>query len=340
MVALLNAALVLSSIAPAAEPQNADPDPIVLKIASGFPRGFRAFDTLDAAARAITAKTEGRVRIEWVSGTSLGGNDLPALLSGELAAAVIPHAMLSAESRTASVFALPLAFESLDEASFVVAKLADPIAKELADSGLESIAYVGMGFAYLAGKRPLPTPEALRSARLWTPKQSAAEGFDFSTTGATGVPLAFDEVEKALAAPGDAPDSVDCVIGLPDLAILKGWHRHLTFVLDLPLFLVDFRFVARTEALAALPEADRDLFRVEFTAAFAAIDADRKSRASAFRRVFERGGSTIHSPTPAERDAWLAWRDAMSAKFAKDREIPESAFSALQAAREEFRSRK
>lgn len=340
MVALLNAALLLASWPPPANAGAVDATPVVLKVASGFPRGFRAFDTLDAAARAVTAKSEGRVRIEWVGGTSLGANDLPSLLSGELAAAVIPHAMLGAQAPTASVFALPLAFESLDEARFVVDELSAAITSELAPAGLESIAYAGMGFAYLAAKRPVATPEALRTTRLWTPKQPAAEGFDFSSTGATGVPLAFDEVEKALAVPSDAENSVECVIGLPDLAIMKGWHRHLTFVLDLPLFLVDFRFVARSAALEPLSEADRDLFREEFGAAFAAIDADRKSRASAFRRVFERGGSTIHTPTQAERDAWLAWRDSMSATFAKDRKIPDGAMSALAAARAQFRSRK
>lgn len=318
---------------------NAAP-PVVLKIASGFPKGFRGYDTLDAAARAVTAKTEGRVRIEWVTGTTMGGDDLATLLKGELAAAVVPSATLGAHAPTAAAFSLPLAFESLEEAGFVSERLAPSIEQELARLQLEPLAFAGMGFAYLAARKPIETPDTLRGSRLWTPKQSTSDTFDFSATGAVGVPLLFDEVEKALAAPLTAENSVECVIGLPDFSILKGWHRHLTFVLDLPLFLVDFRFVARTEALKPISQADRDLFVGEFRTAFTKIDTDRRARAAAFRRVFERAGATVHVPSVEQRAKWIAWRDEMTKGFASDKKISDETLAALAAAREEFRAKK
>jgi TRAP-type C4-dicarboxylate transport system substrate-binding protein len=317
----------------------AEQSTVDLRIAAGFPRGFRAFDSLESAARAVTAKSEGRIRIELVAESKFGSDDLPAVIDGALHGAVVPSALLASRSPTAAAFLMPLAFESLAEASFVATRLESTIASELADDGLISVARAGMGFAYLTARRPIRVPTEFEGVRLWTPGDSESP-FELAIAGAIPVPLGFDQVEAALRvepADGAAP-AVDCVIGLPDLAILKQWHRHLTFVLDLPLFLVDFRCVVRQDALARLTPADRDLVTRELAAAFAAIDDDRKAKAIAFRRVFERGGATLHAPTAAERVQWDAWRDGLAAQFVEKHSIPAATLAKLEAARVEFRS--
>ncbi len=312
-----------------------------LRIASGFPKGFRAFDALDSAARAVTAKTEGRVKIELVGQTTLGQDDLPALEKGELDGAVLPSALLASVSPSLAAIVMPLAAQSFDEAAFIASKLLPTVAKEIASHGLEIVARSGMGFAYLLARAPLIVPSDFKGRRLWTPKQPGAE-FDFGMTGAIPVPLGFDEVEAALTAPlddagGKSPKSVDCVMTLPDLAILKQWHRHLRFLLDLPLFVVDFQLVMRSAAIESLAEADRAIFQAELKAGFSKIEDDRKSRADSFRRVLERAGFSIHVPTAAENALWTTWRDELSVKFAKDRAIPDAARATLESARAEFR---
>ncbi len=340
-LAALGVVAAIGGRSDAREPQNAPAasGSVVLRIASGFPKGFSAYDTIDAAARSILAKTEGRVRIELKSETTFGQNELPRLESGELDGAVVPSAMLAAKSPTAAVFALPLAIDTIEEAAFAASRIDPTIAAELKEHGWELAGRTSMGFAYLTSRPPIHSPKDLEGKRLWTSKQPVAE-FDFGMTGATPTPLGFDEVEKALEAaakgtPGAS--AVDCMIGLPDLAILKQWHRHLRFMLDLPLFLIDFRLVLRSSSLEPIAEADRELLRKELEAAFTRIDDDRRSRGSSFRRVFERAGFEIYAPPAEQRGPWNEWRDKLRAQFVKERAIPQSALDALEAAITEYR---
>jgi TRAP-type C4-dicarboxylate transport system substrate-binding protein len=335
MVAILTL-LAAFVAAPGAAVTATAPEPVTIEVGAGFPRGFRSYEVLADAARAVTAASEGRLEVKLAPEVALGSDDLSRVLAGDIAGALIPTVLLAGSSPTAAALAAPLAVESFDEAEFVAARLGGAIAQELAPAGLVDLGGANMGFAYLLSRSPVATPKDLSGRRLWMPRREGS-GSDSAIFGAVEVSLGLDEVEGALARDAQEQDSVDCVISLPDLAIAKKWHRHLGAHLDLPLFLVDFRLVFGAKALDALDASDRAAIEREFLAALRRIDADRKARFAAFRRVFERSGMQIVVPDVEQRAAWMKWREEVLGKLVEGGRIVAPSREALEAARDEFR---
>lgn len=305
-----------------------------LTISAGFPKGFRAFDFLESAAKEVQSKTESRVMIELLPEAAMGKDPLPRVESGELAGAVVATAMLSSRSQTAALLGLPLVARDFDEANAIDAEFSAAIAKELEPAGLAVIGHASMGFAVLLSQSAILSPKDLVGHRMFAPNQPGSR-FDFAWFGATPVPLLFDEVEASLRRQKETgADGIDCVIGLPDLAILKQWHRHLRHQLDLPIFLVDLRLVFGAKALASISEADRAIVQTTLAAAFGTIEQDRRERAPSYRRVLERAGFSMNAPNAEQLAAWEAWRKATWAELGKALAIDGEHLAALEAARE------
>lgn len=330
-VGLVLGAIALTSFVPLAAAETC------LQLSAGFPKGLRAYEFLESAAKEVQAKTESRVRIELIPETSLGKDPLPRVESGELSGAVVGTAMLASRSPTAALLGLPLVASDFDQANAIDAEFAAQIAKELEPAGFEVVARASMGFAVLLSQSAILIPKDLAGHRMFAPNQPGSK-FDFKWFGATPVPLLFDEVEANLKLSKEKGEGgIDCVIGLPDLVILKQWHRHLRHQLDLPIFVVDLRLVVAKKSMESISETDREIVEQTLAAGFAAIERDRREREPSYRRVLERAGFKMNAPSPEQLAEWEIWRKSAWAELGKSLAIDEAHLAALEAARDRAR---
>lgn len=295
---ILTLALALALV-----PQSDPPSPGTLRIVTGFPRGFRAYDHLKTASREIETACGGRVHVELISDPALMDNPLTRIESGAAEGGIAPTATLAQLSPVAGALALPLLFRDLKEAAAVMQRFQPRIDASLKEHDLALVAHAGMGFGYLMGLAPVDTPEQLRKARLWLPSKADMKS-PLDTLVDHPVRIGMERVKASLETARGGGEGVDTVLSWPDFAIVKQWHTALRHVLDLPLFYVDIALLAKESALAKMEPADRAAVEKAFAKAMRAIEDERVAAAGEFRRVLEKNGLEFHEPTADERAAW------------------------------------
>ena len=271
--------------------------------------GSKGMADLQAAARTIARQTGGRVQVKFTEQRDLEGE------GGSLDGAVLAGPYATKYSPTCRIFTLPLLFQAPGEVA-QVRRGTDPlVAAELRARGLEPVALMDGGFAYLLSRAPADTVAQFKGARLWMPPAESDSLRAAESYGMTVVPLETAKVREGLR-----QGEVDTVIMSPLGAILLQWHTEVRYVMDAPFLCLFTAAVLREEALAKLEEPDRVVLRDVLSRAFVAAVEEARGKEAEALRVLVQNGVEIRKlgASPEQQAEWREWAKEVAERLVRE----------------------
>ncbi|NQT94254.1 MAG: TRAP transporter substrate-binding protein DctP [Lentisphaerae bacterium] len=256
-----------------------DEAPAIVEIRTPLPNGTKWMRMLERAGRKIEAETDDRIELRFALGTPI--EDCP----------------------DAVVYTLPLLFADSNDVARIRERLDPLVIQKLAEQGLVTIGMEQLSWSYVMSQRPIRTAEDLLASRAWIPpgEQTKALFESFGLTG--GVPLLLADVRSALE-----EQTVDTVVTPPAVAVLKRWHRNVTYVTDLPLAYVYVPLAVQAEALSGVSEEDRSVLVELLGEVLREIGEDtRRKNEQAMRLIRRRSSIEFVQPNDQELASWRAW---------------------------------
>jgi len=242
---------------------------ITLKIATLSPDGSSWMKSMRQAAKRIEDKTQGRVKIKFYTGGTMGNDQavLRRMRARQLHGGAITSSSLANRYSGAQLYTLPMLFADQQEVDKVRAVLDKELMQGFEDSGFVVFGFAGGGFAYLMSKNKLTSLASIQQSKVWIPSNDPAaeeivKAFDISP-----IPLALGDVLPSLQT-----GIIDTVATSPIAAIALQWHTQVKYVIDLPILYIYAFLTVDKKAFNKLKQIDQQIFREEMTATFEQID--------------------------------------------------------------------
>ena len=204
----------------------------VIKLATLAPEGSSWIETFNAIDAEIKQKTNGQVRCRFYAGGVLGDEKdmLRKMHIGQIHAAALTSAGLSAIFNEMDVFQIPFLFESHNEVDFVLAQM-DAFFRE----GFETNNYILLGwseagFVRLMSTKPVATLADLRKLKVWTWEDAPMTRIIFEEANVSAIPLSVPDVLVGLQT-----GLVDVVYAPPSGAISLQWFTKVRYITEVKL---------------------------------------------------------------------------------------------------------
>lgn len=249
-----------------------------LKIATQYPPGSQAVNTLHALAAELSQLTAGAIDIKlYPSGVM--GNDptvLRKIRVGQLHGALVSSSTLTLLNVPADGISRPFQFDSLAAVDSARQAFDPSIRQQLADQGWYGFGPLDGGFAYLMSQRPVDGMAGLHDSKLWLPDtptvrdMSRSVDLDFAVLGIGDVLAALET------------GAVNALIAPPAAALTLNWHSRLDYLTDQPVVYTWGMLILPERSLARLSDEQRQLVTERLSLWAEALDQQmRQSNASA-----------------------------------------------------------
>jgi TRAP-type C4-dicarboxylate transport system substrate-binding protein len=172
---------------------------------------------------------------------------------GQIQAAMLTAAGLSAIFSDLDVFQIPFLFKTYAEVDDVVEKMDAVFRKGLADKGYTLLGWMEGGFVQLMSTTPIATISDLQKAKVWTWQDSPMAKAIFDEAKVAAIPLSVPDVLVGLQT-----GLVDVVYAPPTGAIALQWFTRIKFITDVPLiYLLGGLVVKKADYDKIAPEHQR-----------------------------------------------------------------------------------
>jgi len=253
------ALLLLAAPPPAGGPrpvaaQAAPGAPVVIKLATLVPDGSVWDKALRAMGAEWSAQTQGRVQLRMFPGGVAG--DEPDIVRkmriGQLQAAAITTAGLSALDPSFKLFSIPMFFESYDELHAVLSVMEPVFKKRLEAKGFVLLNWGHGGWVYFFTKQPVETVEQLKRTKMfaWAGDEMMLE--HWKSNGYHPVPLAATDILTGLQT-----GMIDAYPTTPLLALTLQWYQSTPHMVGVGLAPLVGGLVVTKQAWSKVSEADR-----------------------------------------------------------------------------------
>jgi TRAP-type C4-dicarboxylate transport system substrate-binding protein len=222
-----------------------------IKIATIAPESSSWMKDMRAGAAAIEENTEGRVKFKFYGG-GVQGNDKQVqrkMRTGQLHGGAFTSGGLNRFHQDADIFALPMLFDSIEEARYVRGQLEPVVRERLEEAGYVNFGLAAAGFAYMMSNRPARTLDDLKGSKVWIPE---GDPVGFAALRALGVAPVVMPVTDVMT--GLQTDLLDSITAPPVAAVVFQWHTQLKYLTDVPIayvyaaLLIDKRVFSRVSA--------------------------------------------------------------------------------------------
>ena len=274
------------------------------KVATVAPDGSAWMQEMRAAAKIITERTEGRVKIKFYPGGVMGNEKtvLRKLRAGQLQGGAFTSGALASLYPDVELYSLPLVFRSYEEVDHVRADMDPTLIAGLEEAGLVPLAVGDGGFAYIMSQKPLRRVEDLEGAKAWIVEDDIMSLTTFQVAGITPIQMPLGDVYTALQT-----GLLDTVAAPPVGTIAFQWHTKVQYLTDVPLMYLVGIFAMDKRAFGKLSPADQAVVREVVGEAAARLDAGgRDSEAEAKEALREQG---LEFVTVSSQEELERWRD-------------------------------
>jgi TRAP-type C4-dicarboxylate transport system substrate-binding protein len=215
-------------------------------------------NSMRAAAKTITERTEGRVKFTFYPGGVMGNDKtvLRKIKIRQLHGGMISDGSLAEIFPDARVYNLPFLFKSFADVDHVRARMDSHIVAGLERKGFISFGLTEIGFAYLMSNRPLRSVEQLKGQKVWVPEGDIISRTGFEAVGVSPVPLSLIDVLTGLQT-----GLIDTIAVSPAGAIALQWHTRVKHLTDTPLMYLFGSLVIDRKAFESLSPSDREVMR-------------------------------------------------------------------------------
>jgi TRAP-type C4-dicarboxylate transport system substrate-binding protein len=203
-----------------------------IKIATLAPEGSSWIKTFHAIDAEVSAKTDNQVGFKFYPGGVLGDEKdmLRKMHIGQIHAAALTSAGLSAIFSEMDVFQIPFLFESHSEVDYVIEEMDAFFQKGLDEKGYILLGWSEGGFVRLMSTTPIATLDDLRKAKVWTWEDSPMTKVIFDQANVAAIPLSVPDVLVGLQT-----GLVDVVYAPPSGAISLQWFTKTKYMTEVNL---------------------------------------------------------------------------------------------------------
>ena len=308
---------------------------LIVKMASPAPDGSRWHLALKEMAARWKSASAGRVVVRLFPGGVAGDDQdvVRKLRAGTLQAGVVMTIGLGQIDPSAYVLCLPMAYESHEEAYFVLEQMRPRLEASILAKGFVVLNWVDGGFIHFFSKKPITVPDDLRTLKLfsWAGDDDALAVW--KAAGFNPVPLPVTELAAALDR-----GAVDAFGMPPQLAVVSQHYTKAGNMSLLPWQLWIGATLATKTVWDQVPAETRPAL---LQAAQEAGEALRRDvRESADRAVVEmkKRGLNAVSVDARARETWRKTTEAMFPKI-RGEIVPADAFDEALKWRDEYRQR-
>lgn len=203
-----------------------------LKIATIAPKGTTLFNTLDAAAKKITADTKGRVKVT-IYGGGVQGDEKDVVRKmryGQLSGAALTGVGLGLIDPQIRVLELPFLFNNTSEVDKVYSALKADFQNIFAKKGYQLLGWAEVGFVKIFSNKAIRKKSDLKGLKMWMWEGDPLAEAMYKAMNVTPVPLAITDVLTSLQT-----NLIDAAYA-PELgAIAFQWHTKVSHMTDINL---------------------------------------------------------------------------------------------------------
>ena len=205
---------------------------VVIKLATLAPEGSSWIETFNAINAEIKQKTDGQVRCKFYAGGVLGDEKdmLRKMHIGQIHAAALTSAGLSAIFNEMDVLQIPFLFESHKEVDYVLTQMDGFYHKGFDDNQYVLLGWSEGGFVRLMSTQPVATLADLRKLKVWTWEDAPMTRIIFEEANVSAIPLTVPDVLVGLQT-----GLVDVVYAPPSGAISLQWFTKIRYITDVNL---------------------------------------------------------------------------------------------------------
>ena len=205
---------------------------VVIKLATLAPEGSSWIETFNAINAEIIQKTDGQVRCKFYAGGVLGDEKdmLRKMHIGQIHAAGLTSAGLSAIFNEMDVFQIPFLFKSHEEVDYVLTQMDGFYRKGFDDNQYVLLGWSEGGFVHLMSTQPVATLADLRKLKVWTWEDAPMTRIIFDEANVSAIPLTVPDVLVGLQT-----GLVDVVYAPPSGAISLQWFTKIRYITDVNL---------------------------------------------------------------------------------------------------------
>lgn len=229
-----------------------------IKIATIAPESSSWMKDMRAGAEAIEQATEGRVKFKFYGG-GVQGNDKQVqrkMRTGQLHGGAFSSGGLNRFQKDADIFALPMLFNTIEEAHYVRDELESVIRQRLEEAGYVNFGLAAAGFAYMMAKQPAYTLDDLKGRKVWIPE---GDPVGFAALRALGVAPVVMPVTDVMT--GLQTDLLDSITAPPVGAVVFQWHTQLNYLADVPIAYVYAALLVEKRVFSRLTPEDQAVVR-------------------------------------------------------------------------------
>ncbi len=230
----------------------------VIKLATLAPEGsswIQAFNAIDAE---IKQKTNGEVRCKFYAGGVLGDEKdmLRKMHIGQIHAAALTSAGLSAIFNEMDVFQIPFLFESHEEVDYVLTQMDGFFREGFEKNNYILLGWSEAGFVRLMATKPVATLADLRKLKVWTWEDAPMTRLIFEEANVSAIPLSVPDVLVGLQT-----GLVDVVYAPPSGAISLQWFTKTRYITDVKLIYLIGAVVIKKKVFNKIAPANQKIVR-------------------------------------------------------------------------------
>jgi TRAP-type C4-dicarboxylate transport system substrate-binding protein len=333
MTMLYKSFLVSLCFAFAASPAAAQQTTI--KIATIAPESSSWMKDMRAGAEAIEEATEGRVRFKFYGG-GVQGNDKQVqrkMRTGQLHGGAFSSGGLNRFQQDADIFALPMLFNTIEEARYVRDQLEPVVRQRLEEAGYVNFGLAAAGFAYMMATRPAYTLDDLKGRKVWIPE---GDPVGFAALRALGVAPVVMPVTDVMT--GLQTDLLDSITAPPVGAVVFQWHTQLNYLADVPIAYVYAALLVDRRVFSRLTPGDQAVVREVMEGIYRKFDKYGVSDNQEAMQALLASGLERITPDPADVAEWREVVRASHRQLASEQVFDPALYDRIESLLEQYRA--
>ena len=306
-----------------------------IKIATIAPESSSWMKDMKAGAEAIEKNTQGRVKFKFYGG-GVQGNDKQVqrkMRTGQLHGGAFSSGGLNRFHQDADIFALPMLFQTIDEARHVRGELEAEIRQRLEDAGYVNFGLAAAGFAYMMANKPARSLDDLKGQKVWIPEGDPVGFAALRELGVAPVVMPVTDVMTGLQT-----DLLDSITAPPVGAIVFQWHTQLQYLTDVPIAYVYASLLIDERVFSKVSPEDQAVVREVMEGIYRKFDKYNVSDNEKAKQALLDGGFERISPDPGEVAQWREIVSQSNRKQAAEGVFDLALYDRIQALLTEYRA--
>ena len=278
-------------------PANSSAKTLVIKLATLAPEGSSWIESFNSIDKEVREKTDKQVRFKFYPGGVLGDEKdmLRKMHIGQIHAAALSSAGLSAIFNEMDVFQIPFLFQSHKEVDHVIKEMDAFFRQGFEKNDYVLLAWSEGGFVHLMSTTPVATLDDLRKVKVWTWEDSPMTKVIFDEAGVSAIPLSVPDVLVGLQT-----GLVDVVYAPPSLAIALQWFTKTKYLTDVNLLYLIGGMVMKKKLFDKMSPAHQNILMDVFRRQMARLKTTIRKENQEAVQVMVKHGVKIITPSPAQ----------------------------------------